>query len=130
MAASDAVAQITSATHGGTALGFVQSWSWRYAPNDIPVVGEGKTGIQAICTVGETVIVTINFLNAPFIAPTTAPATIVLTGKDSLGNPDVTTIIQMKPRGIGHEGQVQGLHIWSQEFMYIGDMAVFPITHT
>lgn len=128
MAASDAVGLITSATFNATALGFVQGWSVSYNPTDIPVVGEGKTGNQALCVVGEDLVVSVNFLNAPFIAPTTAPASLVLVGKDAAGAAKTITCASVKPRGISHQGVVRGLHVWTQEFVYVGDFATFPLT--
>src|SRR5437868_14677805 len=108
MAAGDAQCLITSATHGGGALGFAQAWSVTYTPQDVPVHGEGKTGQQAIGVVAEDLRVSVTFLNAPFIAPSTAPASLVLVGKDTTGAAKTLTCIQMRPRGIAHQAVVQG----------------------
>lgn len=127
MAAADATILITSATHNATALGFVQAWQVHYQPSDVEVHGEGKTGPQALGVVGENLTVSLTFLNAPFIAPSTAPSSLVLVGKDTAGNAKTITCSQMKPRGITHTGTVQGLHSWTQEYTYVGDFVTFPL---
>ncbi len=128
MAAADAMVLITSATHNATALGFVQSWDVTYTPQDVEVHGEGKTGPQALGVVGEELEVVVNFLNSPFIAPATAPASLVLVGKDTTGGAKTVTCTQMRPRGIAHRATVQGLAVWTQRFLYVGDFTAFPLS--
>jgi len=130
MAATDAVFLITSATFNATALGFTQSWEWKYTPTDSPVMGEGHTGTQAIGTVAEDMTVTLNWLIAPFIAVSTAPATLVLVGKDAAGGAKTFTFIQMKPREVEHRMTNGGQGMWSQTFRYIGTFDTFPLTIT
>lgn len=127
MAASDAQVLITSSTFNATALGFVQSWDVTYTPQDVEIHGEGKTGPQALGVVGEELEVVVNFLNAPFISPATAPNSLVLVGKDTVGGAKTVTCSQMRPRGISHRATVQGLAVWTQRFIYVGDFAAFPL---
>jgi len=130
MAAPDASVLIVSATINGVGLGFCQSWDITYTPQDVEIHGEGFTGPQAIGVVGEELEVIVNFLNQPFILPSVAPSNLVLVGKDTTGSSTGKTITcsQMRPRGIAHRAIVQGLAVWTQRFLYIGDFSTFPLS--
>lgn len=128
MAATSAVCLITSASHGGTALGFVQAWDVTYTPTDSEVVGEGATGTQALAPIHETVEVVLSFLVAPVIAPSTAVATMVLVGKDHAGAAQTITITLMRPRGYANKAVVAGQAVWQQHFVYVGTFAAHPVS--
>jgi hypothetical protein len=128
MSAATSVIKLATVTHNGAEVGIAIRAVIEYAPNDVPIYGQGATYMKALGTTHSVVRATIDYIGNTVVDPDTAAAATVVTGYDTAGNPHTTTLATMKPRGWTKTGVIQGEDIISQTYVHVSaNGTTYPI---